>query len=199
MIHRFCFSTNRLRASIRKSRNHLLDTIEEFARAGRTILYTTHYMEEAERLCDRVAIMDQGKILAVDTVDELLRKHGGLSMLEAELARHPRGRLLAGAARGQHAPLRHRRAFRGCQPAQERGRPVRSLSRRSAQSRIRVFEPDRPEASRLMRAMLTLTLKDLLLLWRNKTALFWVIVFPLAFGLFYGAIIAGRSFGPPPR
>jgi ABC-2 type transport system permease protein len=47
-----------------------------------------------------------------------------------------------------------------------------------------------------MRPMLTLTLKDLLLLWRNKTALFWVIAFPLAFGLFYGAIIS-RSFGPP--
>ena len=44
-----------------------------------------------------------------------------------------------------------------------------------------------------MRPMLTLTLKDLLLLWRNKAALFWVIVFPLAFGLFYGAIIS-RGF-----
>ncbi len=44
--------------------------------------------------------------------------------------------------------------------------------------------------------MLTLTLKDLLLLSRNKTALFWVIAFPLAFGLFYGAIIS-RSFGSP--
>jgi ABC-2 type transport system ATP-binding protein len=74
-----------------QSRNHLLDSIEEFARAGRTVLYTTHYMEEAERLCDRVAIMDQGKILAVDTVDELLRKHGGACMLEAELAEIPDG------------------------------------------------------------------------------------------------------------
>jgi ABC-2 type transport system permease protein len=46
-----------------------------------------------------------------------------------------------------------------------------------------------------MRPMLTLTLKDLLLLWRNKAALFWVIVFPLAFGLFFGAIISGE-FGP---
>ncbi|MCI0361872.1 MAG: ABC transporter ATP-binding protein [Planctomycetaceae bacterium] len=74
-----------------QSRNHLLDSIEELARAGRTILYTTHYMEEAGRLCDRVAIMDQGKILAVDTVDELLRKHGGDSMLEAELGQIPEG------------------------------------------------------------------------------------------------------------
>ena len=49
-----------------------------------------------------------------------------------------------------------------------------------------------------MRPMLTLTLKDLLLLWRNKAALFWVIVFPLVFGLFYGAIIAG-DFGQPAK
>lgn len=46
-----------------------------------------------------------------------------------------------------------------------------------------------------MRPMLTLALKDLLLLWRNKVALFWVIAFPLAFGLFYGAIIS-RNFKP---
>lgn len=74
-----------------QSRNHLLDAIEGFARAGRTILYTTHYMEEAERLCDRVAIMDQGKILALDTVDELVRTHGGPAMLEAELGQIPTG------------------------------------------------------------------------------------------------------------
>src|SRR6185436_15980102 len=64
---------------------------------------------------------------------------------------------------------------------------------RPAESRIRVFEPDRTEASRLMRPALTLALKDLLLLWRNKIAIFWVIVFPLAFALFYGAIIS-RNF-----
>jgi len=43
-----------------------------------------------------------------------------------------------------------------------------------------------------MRSMLTLTLKDLVLLWRDKTAVFWVIVFPLAFGLFFGAIMGGQ-------
>ena len=60
-----------------QSRNHLLDTIEGFARAGRTILYTTHYMEEAERLCDRVAIMDQGQILALGTPADLVATQGG--------------------------------------------------------------------------------------------------------------------------
>ena len=49
-----------------------------------------------------------------------------------------------------------------------------------------------------MRPMLTLAFKDLLLLWRNKTALFWVIVFPLAFGLFYGALISG-DVGQPAK
>src|SRR6187397_1266374 len=49
-----------------------------------------------------------------------------------------------------------------------------------------------------MRPMLTLALKDLLLLWRNNTALFWVIAFPLAFGLFYGALLSG-DFGQPAK
>jgi ABC-2 type transport system ATP-binding protein len=68
-----------------QSRNHLFETIEGLRRAGRTILYTTHYMEEAQRLCDRVAIMDHGKILALDTVPALLERYGGRSLIEAEL------------------------------------------------------------------------------------------------------------------
>jgi lipooligosaccharide transport system ATP-binding protein len=42
-----------------------------------TLLLTTHYMEEAEKLCDRVAIMDSGKIVAVDTPSTLMAAHGG--------------------------------------------------------------------------------------------------------------------------
>jgi ABC-2 type transport system ATP-binding protein len=68
-----------------QSRNHLFDNIEAFGRQGITILYTTHYMEEAERLCDRIAIMDKGKILALDDIDGLIEKHGGLAVIEAEL------------------------------------------------------------------------------------------------------------------
>ncbi|HKQ18327.1 MAG TPA: ABC transporter ATP-binding protein [Candidatus Eisenbacteria bacterium] len=56
-----------------QSRNAIFDSIEALKREGRTIVYTTHYMEEAERLCDRVAIMDHGKVLALDTVEGLLR------------------------------------------------------------------------------------------------------------------------------
>ena len=72
-----------------QSRNHLFETIERLASEGRTILYTTHYMEEAERLCDRVAIVDHGKLLALDTVDALVRQFGGPSRVEAELAEPP--------------------------------------------------------------------------------------------------------------
>jgi len=67
-----------------QSRNMIFDTIEELKRDGRTIIYTTHYMEEAERLCNRVAIIDHGAILALDTVDGLIDLHGGNSLITAE-------------------------------------------------------------------------------------------------------------------
>lgn len=67
-----------------QSRNSIFDTIEDMKKQGRTIIYTTHYMEEAERICDRVAILDFGKILDMDTVHNLVVKHGGPSRVEAE-------------------------------------------------------------------------------------------------------------------
>jgi ABC-2 type transport system ATP-binding protein len=69
-----------------QSRNYMFDNIAQLKRAGKTILYTTHYMEEAQRLCNRVAIMDHGRILALDTVDRLISQHGGSSVVEVELA-----------------------------------------------------------------------------------------------------------------
>ncbi len=64
-----------------QSRNSIFDNILALKREGRTIIYTTHYMEEAERLCDRVGIMDHGRLLALDTVQGLLRSQGGLPRL----------------------------------------------------------------------------------------------------------------------
>lgn len=61
-----------------QSRNAIFDNLESLRRAGKALLYTTHYMEEAERLCDRVLIMDQGRILADDTVPGLKAAHGNL-------------------------------------------------------------------------------------------------------------------------
>ena len=56
-----------------QARRQLWDLIERFRASGRTIVLTTHYMEEAERLCDRVAIMDHGKVIALGTPRELIR------------------------------------------------------------------------------------------------------------------------------
>jgi ABC-2 type transport system ATP-binding protein len=55
-----------------QSRENIFDTIEQIRDAGTTILYTTHYMEEAERLCNHIAIMDEGYIIAMGTLDQLL-------------------------------------------------------------------------------------------------------------------------------
>ena len=54
-----------------QSRNNILDGIKKLRDDGATIVYTTHYMEEVEILCDRVIILDKGKILASGTTDEL--------------------------------------------------------------------------------------------------------------------------------
>ena len=54
-----------------QSRNNILDGIQKLREEGATILYTTHYMEEVEIICDRVIILDKGKVLASGTTDEL--------------------------------------------------------------------------------------------------------------------------------
>ncbi|MBI4926260.1 MAG: ATP-binding cassette domain-containing protein [Anaerolineae bacterium] len=61
-----------------QSRNHIFESVERLNREnGMTLLYTTHYMEEAERLCHRVAIIDGGKIIAIDTPRNLIGMLGG--------------------------------------------------------------------------------------------------------------------------
>jgi ABC-2 type transport system ATP-binding protein len=65
-----------------QARRQLWDLIDRFKRDGRSILLTTHYMEEAERLCDRVAIMDHGKIIALGTPRDLIASIGAEHMVE---------------------------------------------------------------------------------------------------------------------
>jgi ABC-2 type transport system ATP-binding protein len=60
-----------------QSRNAIFEGVEALNRGGMTVLYTTHYMEEAQRLCHRVAIIDEGKIIALDTPAALIRGLGG--------------------------------------------------------------------------------------------------------------------------
>jgi ABC-2 type transport system ATP-binding protein len=68
-----------------QSRRQLWDVVQQFKVRGRTVLLTTHYMDEAERLCDRVAVVDRGKVIALGTPAELVASLGGQQVIELAL------------------------------------------------------------------------------------------------------------------
>jgi len=80
-----------------QARRHLWDLVDELKQAGRTIILTTHYMDEAERLCDRVAIIDHGRIIALGTPQQLIKSVGGDHIVEFAI-------MHAGAGRPQFDP-----------------------------------------------------------------------------------------------
>jgi ABC-2 type transport system ATP-binding protein len=69
-----------------QSRRQLWDVIGAYKTSGRTVMLTTHYMDEAERLCDRVAIVDHGKVIALGTPAELIHQLGGENIVLCQLA-----------------------------------------------------------------------------------------------------------------
>jgi ABC-2 type transport system ATP-binding protein len=69
-----------------QSRRQLWDIIRAFQRAGGTVLLTTHYMDEAERLCDRLAIIDHGQVIAEGTPADLIDRLGGHHMVEFQVS-----------------------------------------------------------------------------------------------------------------
>lgn len=70
-----------------QSRRQIWDILKRFRGEGRTTLLTTHYMDEAERLCDRVAVVDHGKVIALGSPNELIASLGGEHMIELTLGR----------------------------------------------------------------------------------------------------------------
>src|SRR5207249_4597652 len=69
-----------------QSRRQLWDVIGSYKATGRIVMLTTHYMDEAERLCDRVAIVDHGKVIALGTPAELIHQLGGDNIVDFQLA-----------------------------------------------------------------------------------------------------------------
>ena len=115
-----------------QSRNAILTSVEALSAAGMGILYTTHYMEEAERLCDRVGIMDEGRIIAegrrrelVALIGELDRVRlvasGDLPAAAAAAAGDP-GRPRARAARTASSTCSSRRPAASCRACSRRSR-----------------------------------------------------------------------------
>ncbi|MGA2143399.1 MAG: ABC transporter ATP-binding protein [Bryobacteraceae bacterium] len=70
-----------------QSRNAIFENLEIFKKRGKTLIYTTHYMEEAERVCDRLIIIDHGKVVADDTLRGLYRLVPATNLLNVELDR----------------------------------------------------------------------------------------------------------------
>jgi ABC-2 type transport system ATP-binding protein len=68
-----------------QSRNAIFDNLEVLKKRGKTLVYTTHYMEEAERLCDRIIIIDHGQVVANDTLQGLYRQLPVTNLLAVEL------------------------------------------------------------------------------------------------------------------
>jgi len=59
-----------------QSRNHLFESLQALRQGGRTLIYTSHYMEEVQRLCDRVAVMNDGAVVAIGTAAQLAERAG---------------------------------------------------------------------------------------------------------------------------
>jgi ABC-2 type transport system ATP-binding protein len=79
-----------------QARRGLWEIVRELKEAGKTVLFTTHYMEEAEQLCDRVAVIDRGQIIALDTPEALINRHFQETALEFDsLGEPPREQLSA--------------------------------------------------------------------------------------------------------
>ncbi len=132
-----------------QSRAHIFDRIEQLKAGGCTLIYTTHYMEEAQRLCDRVAIMDHGRILACDTVDALIAHHGGDSIVEAELLAVPSNRdTLGGEIDGDRLRVQTDKPFDA----------IAELGRSGVE--VGELRVDRPDLERVFLALTGRSLRD---------------------------------------
>ena len=117
-----------------QSRNAIFDSIEALRAQGRTLVYSTHYMEEAVRLCDRVAIIDAGRVLALDTVPALIKSLGGTPTLHVRLP-------------GREVVVQTRE-------------PLAELNRLSLEAPVESFRVDEPTLEQVFLTLTGRTLRD---------------------------------------
>jgi ABC-2 type transport system ATP-binding protein len=106
-----------------QARLQLWGVVEKFRAGGGTILLTTHYMEEAARLCDRIAIMDHGRVIALGSPAELIASLGADQIVEFSVA--------SGAAELQESPFRRLPGVTGMRAKQTGGAMVAKILRMS--------------------------------------------------------------------
>ncbi len=145
-----------------QSRNAIFDTLLALKAAGKALVYTTHYMEEVERLADRVVIIDHGRVVAQGTLPELYRTLPMAQKLTLDIDGEPEPAWLQGPAWRSHRdadewPLdlgagRSGAGHRGCAASAGRSGACRAAHRlRPRQPRRRLPGPHRPPTARLMR------------------------------------------------
>ena len=182
-----------------QSRNHIFETVKQLRKDGATIIYTTHYMEEVEALCDRVAIMDAGKIVALGTIAELVGAHAGQG-ISVDVTGDIEAAMAAVLAHGTVERSGSRLAM--CPPDRRAGdRGDRGLGRGDRTARVAarharggVPRDDRTCAARWSGVMLGAAIqKDVWLLLRDRGSLIRLFVVPILFISLFGSMF--RSAG----
>ena len=190
-----------------QARLEIHSLMQELRREQRTVLLTTHYIEEADKLCDRVAIVDEGRIVAMGTPEEIRSQTLGQARVEVRCER-PLATVEpplwadadAGADQRRSSDGRRQHAQAGAD-AGRAGALDRSARRRArrrpaapAVARGRVHRAHRQEPAR-MKAYLALTANELRLAFRDKQVLFFNYAFPLIFFFLLSAMLHAERGG----
>ncbi len=194
-----------------QSRNAIFDNLEALKRRGKALVYTTHYMEEAERLCDRIVIVDHGKVVAGGTLEQLYATLPAVQSLDIDIdGTVDLQRLGRESGVGKRSPGRGKTFHRRRRPGARRTAAVvaRRARHRGARRRVRACHarkrfprPDRAPTPGLtpMNALIALLRNDLVLYFSNRRALIMSIAAPIAIAAFFGALFDSSSSKKPAR
>jgi ABC-2 type transport system ATP-binding protein len=134
-----------------QSRAHIFDAVRKLRTRGTTIVYTTHYLEEAEDLCDRIAIMDEGEVVACGSLTELLAHSRATEVIELRLQAPP-------------ATITPVEAVEGVQKVETVGNEIRIFTARAQHALPRIYRALTGLGHRILRTRVTpVTLDDVFL------------------------------------